>query len=72
MTACAKPLLIETQQLLQLIDYIGTDYSYTVVEGQVANLLERASKAAFITVDKTERVGNEGPKTNSKYAQAHH
>ncbi len=35
-----KPLLAETQQLLQLIDYVGVDYSGAVVKGRVTNQAE--------------------------------
>jgi len=31
----AKPLLADTQQLLQLIDYVGVDYSGAVIDGQI-------------------------------------
>lgn len=35
-----RPSLANTQQLLQLIDYVGVDYSGAVVDGQVANPAE--------------------------------
>ncbi|HEY9050201.1 MAG TPA: hypothetical protein VIQ03_01575 [Gammaproteobacteria bacterium] len=31
------PLQANTQQLLQLIDYVGVDYSDAVVDGQISN-----------------------------------
>ncbi|GMR01501.1 MAG: cytochrome c/FTR1 family iron permease [Gammaproteobacteria bacterium] len=36
----ARPSLAGTQQLLQLIDYVGVDYSGAVIDGQVANKAE--------------------------------
>lgn len=42
-----KPLLADTQQLLQLIDYVGVDYSGAVVDGQVANDAEYAEMLDF-------------------------
>jgi len=35
-----RPALANTQQLLQLIDYVGVDYSGAVIDGQVANPAE--------------------------------
>ena len=32
-----KPLLADTRQLLQLIDYVGVDYSDAVESGQIIN-----------------------------------
>jgi len=42
-----KPLLADTQQLLQLIDYVGVDYSVAVVDGQVVNDAEYAEMLDF-------------------------
>jgi high-affinity iron transporter len=35
-----KPLLADTQQLLQLIDYVGVDYSGAVIDGEIADPAE--------------------------------
>jgi len=43
----SKSLLAETQQLLQLIDYVGVDYSGAVEEGQVVNEAEYAEMVDF-------------------------
>jgi len=42
-----KPLLADTQQLLQLIDYVGVDYSGAVDEGIVVNEAEYAEMLDF-------------------------
>jgi len=36
----SRPLMADTQQLLQLIDYVGVDYSGAVANGQVINTAE--------------------------------
>lgn len=36
----SKPVLADTQQLLQLIDYVGVDYSSAVQDGQIVNNTE--------------------------------
>ena len=43
----SKPLLADTQQLLQLIDYVGVDYSGAVEDGQVVNEAEYAEMVDF-------------------------
>jgi len=43
----SKPLLADTQQLLQLIDYVGVDYSVAVEDGQVVNEAEYAEMVDF-------------------------
>jgi len=43
----SKPLLADTQQLLQLIDYVGVDYSEAVVGGQVINNAEYSEMIDF-------------------------
>lgn len=43
----ARPLLADTQQLLQLIDYVGVDYSGAVVNGQVVDDAEYAEMLDF-------------------------
>ena len=42
-----KPAMADTQQLLQLIDYVGVDYGGAVVEGQVINPSEYAEMLDF-------------------------
>ncbi|MBL4712634.1 MAG: iron permease, partial [Gammaproteobacteria bacterium] len=36
----ASPVLADTQQLLQLIDYVGADYSDAVIDGDIVNQAE--------------------------------
>jgi len=43
----SKPLLADTQQLLQLIDYVGVDYSAAVEDGEVVNEAEYAEMVDF-------------------------
>lgn len=43
----SKPLFADTQQLLQLIDYVGVDYSGAVVEGEIVNAVEYAEMQDF-------------------------
>jgi len=47
LTFFAGPLLAGTQQLLQLIDYVGVDYAGAVADGQVANEGEYAEMLDF-------------------------
>jgi len=47
LTLLAKPVMASTQQLLQLIDYVGVDYAGAVVEGQVVNEGEYAEMLDF-------------------------
>jgi len=42
-----RPLLADTQQLLQLIDYVGVDFSSAVKKGQVINEAEYAEMIDF-------------------------
>jgi len=42
-----KPLMADTQQLLQLIDYVGVDYRGAVVNGKVINKAEYAEMLDF-------------------------
>ncbi len=42
-----KPILADTQQLLQLIDYVGVDYGRAVEDGKVANPAEYAEMQDF-------------------------
>jgi high-affinity iron transporter len=42
-----RPTLANTQQLLQLIDYVGVDYSGAVIDGQVANPAEYGEMQDF-------------------------
>lgn len=43
----SQPLWASTQQLLQLIDYVGVDYAGAVTDGQVVNQGEYAEMADF-------------------------
>jgi len=43
----SKSLLADTQQLLQLIDYVGVDYGGAVVDGKVINEAEYAEMVDF-------------------------
>ena len=43
----SKPLQADTQQLLQLIDYVGVDYSGAVEDGRVVNSAEYAEMQDF-------------------------
>ena len=43
----SKPLLADTQQLLQLIDYVGVDYAAAVQNGQVVNKGEYSEMQDF-------------------------
>lgn len=43
----STPLLADTQQLLQLIDYVGVDYKGAVIEGKVVNKAEFAEMIDF-------------------------
>lgn len=43
----SKPLFANTQQLLQLIDYVGVDYSGAVIKGQVVNKTEYEEMVDF-------------------------
>ena len=43
----AKPAMADTQQLLQLIDYVGVDYAGAVVDGRVVNEGEYAEMLDF-------------------------
>jgi len=43
----SKPLLANTQQVLQLIDYVGVDYSVAVENGRVVNEAEYAEMVDF-------------------------
>jgi len=43
----SKPLLADTQQLLQLIDYVGVDYGAAVQKGQVVNKGEYSEMQDF-------------------------
>jgi len=45
----ARPLLADTQQLLQLIDYVGVDYSSAVTDGQISNQVEYDEMLDFST-----------------------
>ncbi len=42
-----RPLMADTQQLLQLIDYVGVDYSRAIVDGEVASAAEYAEMLDF-------------------------
>jgi len=42
-----RPLMADTQQLLQLIDYVGVDYSGAIVNGDVASEAEYAEMLDF-------------------------
>ncbi len=46
-TLLTRPLMADTQQLLQLIDYVGVDYSGAIVNGEVANAAEYAEMLDF-------------------------
>ncbi len=43
----SRPLMANTQQMLQLIDYVGVDYSGAVVDGEVVNPEEYAEMIDF-------------------------
>ncbi len=43
----SRPLMADTQQLLQLIDYVGVDYSGAVADGEVINPAEYAEMLDF-------------------------
>jgi len=43
----ARPLMADTQQLLQLIDYVGVDYSGAIINGEVASEAEYAEMLDF-------------------------
>ncbi len=43
-----RPLQADTQQLLQLIDYVGVDYSGAVEDGRVVNSAEYAEMQDFV------------------------
>jgi high-affinity iron transporter len=43
----SRPLMADTQQLLQLIDYVGVDYNGAVVDGAVVNEAEYAEMQDF-------------------------
>jgi len=44
----SKPLMADSQQLLQLIDYVGVDYSGAVEDGRVVNTAEYAEMVDFV------------------------
>ena len=44
-----KPVIADTRQLLQLIDYVGVDYSEAVENGQIVNQAEYAEMLDFST-----------------------
>ncbi|VAW68762.1 hypothetical protein MNBD_GAMMA09-3528 [hydrothermal vent metagenome] len=46
-TLLSRPLMADTQQLLQLIDYVGVDYSGAIVDGKVASEAEYAEMLDF-------------------------